>query len=164
MMNHTARLAVISIAVAGIALGLVIGAWRGDAIAAQSAAARRVIRPDKIPNTGLPYSPGILVGNTLYVSGNLGRDPGTTALVRGGIEPETRQSLANIREILRAAGMDFKDVVSVTAYITNFADFDTFNAIYREVFPADPPTRATVQVAALNAGAHVELQMIAVKP
>jgi len=55
------------------------------------------------------------------------------------------------------------DVTTVTAYITSFDDFAKFNAIYREHFPADPPARATVQVAALNAGAKVELQMIAVK-
>ena len=70
---------------------------------------RRVIRPEKGPNTGLPFSPGILAGNTLYISGHLGRDPATNALVRGGIEAETRQSLANIREVLKGAGMDFKD-------------------------------------------------------
>jgi len=125
---------------------------------------RRVIRPEKGPNTGLPFSPGILAGNTLYISGHLGRDPATNALVRGGIEAETRQSLANIREVLKSAGMDLKDVASVTAYITSFADFQNFNTVYRESFPNDPPARATVQVAALNDGAHVELQMIAVKP
>jgi 2-iminobutanoate/2-iminopropanoate deaminase len=63
-----------------------------------------------------------------------------------------------------AAGMDFKDVTYVTAFITDFKDFEKFNAVYREHFPTDPPARATVQVAALNLGAHVEVQMIAVKP
>lgn len=149
---------------AGLILGIsAIAALHGDA-AQQSASRRRVIRPDKAPNTGLPFSPGILVGNTLYVSGHLGRDPVSSALVSGGIEPETRQSLANIREVLRTAGMDFSNVTSVTAYIANFDDFAKFNAVYREAFPNDPPARATVQVAALNAGARIELQMIAVKP
>ena len=132
--------------------------------AEQAAAARTVIRPERAPNTGLPFSPGILVGNTLYVSGHLGRDPVSSRLVSGGVEAETRQSLANIREVLRSAGMDFKDVTSVTAYIASFSDFSRFNAVYRESFPTDPPARATVQVAALNDGARVELQMIAVKP
>jgi len=132
--------------------------------AEQPAHVRRAILPQKSPNTGLPFSPGILAGNTLYISGHLGRDSVTSQLVAGGIEAETRQSLANIREVLLAAGMDFKDVTSVTAYITDFKDFEKFNAVYREHFPTDPPARATVQVAALNAGAHVELQMIAVKP
>jgi len=131
---------------------------------AQAQQVRKAIRPEKSPNTGLPFSPGILAGNTLYISGHLGRDPVTGQLVSGGIEAETRQSLANIREVLTAAGMDFKDVTYVTAFITDFKDFEKFNAVYREHFPADPPARATVQVAALNLGAHVEMQMIAVKP
>ncbi len=125
---------------------------------------RRAILPEQSPKTGLPYSPGILVGDTLYISGHLGRDPVKTALVSGGIEAETRQALANIREVLLGAGMDFKDVTTVTVFITDFKEFEKFNSIYREYFPTDPPARATVQVAALNVGAKIELQMIAVKP
>jgi 2-iminobutanoate/2-iminopropanoate deaminase len=150
------------IGAAGVIVGVALSAAWQNGAAAQSASTRRVIRPAKAPNTGLPFSPGILAGNTLYISGHLGRDPATNKLVSGGVEAETRQSLANIREVLRAAGMDFKDVTTVTAYITSFSDFPKFNAIYRETFPTDQPARATVQVAALNDGAHVELQMIAV--
>ena len=176
MTTHRVRVAVALAGFAGLMLGIALPvvplavarasgtrAEAGQAPARQSANGRRVIRPEKTPNTGLPYSPGILVGNTLYLSGNLGRSPVTAELVRGGIEAETRQALANMREVLRAAGMDFKDVASVTAYITSFDDFAKFNAVYREVFPTDPPARATVQVAALNVGAHIELQMIAAK-
>jgi 2-iminobutanoate/2-iminopropanoate deaminase len=149
----------------GLFLGITMTlAFQGQALGAQSRNQRRVIRPEKAPNTGLPFSPGILVGNTLYVSGHLGRDPVTSRLVTGGIEAETRQVLANSREVLRTAGMDFKDVTSVTAYITSFDDFAKFNAVYSEFFPTDAPARATVQVAALNAGARIELQMIAVRP
>ena len=126
--------------------------------------ARRVIQPAKFPNMGLPYSPGILAGDTLYLAGQLGRDPATTKIVPGGIEAETRQTLTNIREVLREAGMDFGDVVTVTAYVVDFKDFDAYNKVYREFFPKDPPARATVGVAALNQGGRVELQMIAVKP
>jgi 2-iminobutanoate/2-iminopropanoate deaminase len=151
--------------VGGLIVGIIMTlAWQGPGLGAQSSGQRRVIRPEKAPNTGLPFSPGIQVGNTLYISGHLGRDPVSSRLVSGGIEAETRQVLANTREVLRAAGMDFKDVTSVTAYITSFDDFAKFNAVYSESFPTNPPARATVQVAALNAGARVELQMIAVKP
>ena len=125
--------------------------------------ARRAIRPDKFPNTGLPYSPGILAGDTLYLSGQLGRDPATAMLVPGGIDAETRQALVNLGEVLKAAGMDFRNVVSVTAFISDFKDFQRFNAVYREFFSTDPPARATVQVAGLNLGAAVEIQMIAVR-
>jgi len=131
-------------------------------VSAQSSA-RRVIQPEKFPVTGLPYSPGIMVGNTLYTSGQLGRDPATAKLVSGGIEAETRQSLTNLREVLRAAKMDFGDVVSVTAFLSDFSDFDAYNKVYREYFPKDPPARATVGVSTLNLGAKVELQMIAAR-
>lgn len=151
--------------VGGLFFGIIMTlAWQGQGLGAQSSGQRRVIRPEKAPNTGLPFSPGILVGNTLYISGHLGRDPVSSRLVSGGIEAETRQVLANTREVLKAAGMDFTNVTSVTAYITSFDDFAKFNAVYSEAFPASPPARATVQVAALNAGARIELQMIAVKP
>jgi 2-iminobutanoate/2-iminopropanoate deaminase len=151
--------------VGGLILGIIMTlAWQGQGLGAQSSGQRRVVRPEKAPNTGLPFSPGIMVGNTLYISGHLGRDPVSSRLVSGGIEAETRQVLANTREVLKTAGMDFKDVTSVTAYITSFDDFAKFNAVYSESFPTNPPARATVQVAALNAGARVELQMIAVKP
>jgi 2-iminobutanoate/2-iminopropanoate deaminase len=163
MTTTTRRVTLAAVCAAGMILGGAATAVLRGGEAAQSANQRRVIRPEKSPNTGLPYSPGILAGNTLYVSGHLGRDPVTAQLVRGGIEAETRQSLANCREVLRAAGMDFKDVVSVTVFITNFDEFAKFNTVYRESFPTDQPARATVQVAALNAGAKVELQMIAVK-
>ena len=165
MTGDRARVAAALAGVAGLILGIVVTAvLQGGEPAAQSGNERRVIRPDKAPNTGLPFSPGVLVGSTLYLAGHLGRDPVTTELAPGGIEAETRQALANLREVLRTAGMDFKDVASVTAYITSFDDFEKFNAVYREFFPNDPPARATVQVAALNVGARIELQMIAVKP
>ena len=124
---------------------------------------RHVVQPAKFPATGLPYSPGILVNNTLYLSGQLGRDPATAKLVPGGIEAEARQALVNLGEVLRAAGMDYGDVVSVTAFITSFDDFPKFNEVYREFFKADPPARATVQVAGLNLGARIEIQMIAAR-
>ena len=128
------------------------------------APARQVVQPKKFPYMGLPYSPGILVGDTLYLAGQLGRDPATAKLVPGGIEAETRQALTNIREVLREARMDFTDVVNVTTYIVDFKDFDGYNKVYREFFPKDPPARATVAVAALNQGGRIELQMMAVKP
>jgi len=166
-MRHIAVTLVLSVAVAAAAVGV---PWHVDAADRQAGnpasltrTTRRVIRPDRFPNTGLPYSPAILAGDTLYLSGQLGRDPATAKLVPGGIETETRQAITNLGEVLKAAGMSFGDVVSVTAFISSFDDFPRFNAVYREYFPADPPARATVQVAGLNLGARVEIQMIAVR-
>ena len=165
MTNHCVRVGIGLAVAVGVILGIGIGGiWPSAQVAQALQAQRRAIRPAQAPNTGLPFSPGVLVGSTLYVSGHLGRDPVTAKLVPGGIENETRQSLANIREVLKTAGMDFTNVASVTVYIASFEDFARFNAVYREFFPTDPPARATVQVAALNDGARVELQMIAVRP
>jgi 2-iminobutanoate/2-iminopropanoate deaminase len=145
-----------------LVLGFVAGLLLQPSLTAQNTV-RRVIQPANFPKTGLPYSPGILSGGTLYLSGQLGRDPKTAKLVAGGIEAETRQVLMNQRETLRAAGMDFEDVVSVTAFLVDFKDFDAYNKVYREFFAKDPPARATVGVSALNIGARIELQMIAAK-
>ena len=164
MASHRAHLYPALAGLSAVILGMAMsGILQGAQPANPSSQERRVIRPAKAPNTGLPFSPGVLTSGTLYVSGHLGRDPSTAKLVSGGIEAETRQSLANVREVLRAGGMDFNNVASVTAYITSFEDFAKFNAVYREFFPTDPPARATVQVAALNDGARIELQMIAVR-
>ena len=164
MSTSRARLYAVVAGIVGVILGIATSSVLQGAAPAKSPQERRVIRPAKFPSTGLPYSPGVLVGGTLYVSGQLGRDPLTAKLVSGGIEAETRQALANIHEVLKAGGMDFTNVASVTAYISSFEDFPKFNAVYREFFPNDPPARATAQVAALNLGARIELQVIAVKP
>ena len=140
----------------------VVSALVAPAHGQQAPTARRAIYPENFPKSGLPYSPGILVGNTLYISGQLGRDPATAQLVRGGIEAETRQAMANVRKVLQAAGMDFPNVVSVNVFLASFDDFAAFNDVYKTYFPVDPPARATAQVA-LNLNARVELQMIAVK-
>ncbi len=163
LLAHRANVAALAV-VAGLMVGIqsIVGS-HGEASAPQAGSGRQVIRPENYPYFGLPYSPGILTGDTLYIAGHLGRDPDSTALVSGGIVAETRQSFANIRGVLQAAGMDLENVVSVTAYIADIGEFATFNEVYREYFPEDPPARATVQVAALNVGARIELQMIAVR-
>src|SRR5881409_749014 len=121
MTSDRLRVATALAGAGGLFIGIIVTlALQGHVLGAQSSGQRRVIRPEKAPNTGLPFSPGILVGNTLYISGHTGRDPVSARLATGGIEGETRQSLANIREVLGNAGMDFKDVVSVTAFITDF--------------------------------------------
>ena len=169
MTSTRIRLSTAVASVTGLVLGVFVAvAFLGDAPAAQSRTQRTAIRPENGPNTGLPYSPGILVGDTLYVSGHLGQDPNADPnarrVVPGGIEAETRQILEYIREVLRTAGMDFTDVVSVNAYLTDLSDFARFNEVYRQFFPTDPPARATVGVAALNIGASIEIQMVAVGP
>jgi len=121
---------------------------------------KRAINP---PGTAedLPFSNGIMAGNTLYVAGQEGLDKGK--LRPGGIGPETQAALENIKRIVEAAGLQMSDVVSVTVYLADIAEFGEMNKVYKTFFPAPRPARATVQVAALVGNARVEISAIAVK-
>jgi len=124
---------------------------------------KRVIQPAG-SRPGAAFSPAILVGDTLYMSGSIGSDPATGQLAKGGFEPELRQVITNVQGVLKAAGMDLTDVVSVTAYLADMNDFTKFNEVYREYFKTEPlPTRSTVAVKDLARSARVELTMIAVR-
>jgi 2-iminobutanoate/2-iminopropanoate deaminase len=122
--------------------------------------AKRAINP---PGTaeGLPFSNGMLVGNTLYVAGQEGLDNGK--LRAGGIGPETQAALENIKKIVESAGLKMEDVVSVNVYLADIADFAEMNKVYKTFFPEPRPARATVQVAALVNHARIEITAIAVK-
>jgi len=110
-----------------------------------------------------PYSQAILAGNTLYVSGQLPIDAATGAFPGEDIRLQTRQSLTNIGYILRAAGMDFSDVVKTTVFLRDIGDFAAMNEVYAEFFSAPFPARAAVQVAALPKNGMVEIECVAVK-
>jgi 2-iminobutanoate/2-iminopropanoate deaminase len=114
------------------------------------------------PNRGLPFSDGIVAGNTLYVAGTEGTDA-SDKLVAGGIGPETAAALENIQKVLKAAGFELKDVVSVTVYLADIHEFPDMNKVYKSVLPDPKPTRATVQVAALVNNARIEISAIAVR-
>jgi 2-iminobutanoate/2-iminopropanoate deaminase len=111
---------------------------------------------------GLPFSDGIVAGHTLYVAGQQGTDA-SDKLVAGGIGPETTAALENIQKVLKAAGFELKDVVSVTVYLADIQEFPEMNKVYRSVMPDPKPARATVQVAALVNNARIEISAIAVK-
>lgn len=110
----------------------------------------------------LPYSEGIVVGNTLYIAGQEGEDE-SGKLKPGGIGPETQATLENLTKVVKAAGFELKDVVAVTVYLTDFREFSEMNKVYRRFMPDPKPTRATVQVAALYNNARIEISAIAVK-
>jgi 2-iminobutanoate/2-iminopropanoate deaminase len=125
---------------------------------------RRVIQPPGYKPTPSPLTPGILVGDTLYLSGSTGGDPATGQLVKGGFDAEMRQIMSNLQAVLQEAGMTLADVVSVTGYLADMADFARYNEIYREYFTTIPlPTRSTVAVKELARGARIELTMTAVR-
>ena len=112
--------------------------------------------------TGLPYSDGVVVGNTLYIAGQEGEDE-NGKLKAGGIATETRGALENLAKIVKAAGFELKDVVSVTVYLADLKEFDAMNKVYREFMPDPKPARATVQVVRLVNDARIEISAIAVK-
>jgi 2-iminobutanoate/2-iminopropanoate deaminase len=111
----------------------------------------------------LPFSPIVEANGFVFLAGQIGDAPGRPGPVPGGIEAETRAMLENVGRLLRAAGLDYRDVVKATVYLTDIAEFAAMNAIYREYFPVEPPTRATVAVAALAVGARIEIEVIATR-
>ena len=110
-----------------------------------------------------PYSQAILVGNTLYCSGQIAIDPETGSLVSSGIEAETERVLENLGAVLRAARMDFQNVVRCTVFLADINDYAQVNEIYARYFSEAPPAREAVQVAALPRGARVEISCVAVR-
>ena len=114
------------------------------------------------PARGLPFSDGIGAGNTLYLAGQEGTDD-SNKLVAGGIGPETTVALDNIQKVLKAAGFELKDVVSVTVYLADIHEFPDMNKVYKSVMPDPKPARATIQAAALVNSARIEISAIAVK-
>lgn len=125
-------------------------------VALPALADKKVIQPKDMPG-GTPLSPGILAGDTLYVSGQLGRDP-KTQKVPADFEAEVKQVLENIGMVLREAKMNYGDVVSVQVYLTDMSLFARMNAVYTNYFKTDRPTRTTVGVTKLAApDAHIEI-------
>jgi len=125
---------------------------------------RRAIHSAEAPAAVGPYSQALHAGDELYLSGQIALDPATGQIVAGGFEAEARRVFANLAAVLDAAGFDFTDVVKVTVYLTDLADFAELNRIYAEHFREPYPARATVGVAALPKGARVEIDLIAKRP
>jgi 2-iminobutanoate/2-iminopropanoate deaminase len=153
--------------------------------------ARKPVHSDNAPKAIGPYSQAVQVdsGKMLFLSGQIPLDPRSMELVQGDISAQTQRVMENLKAVLAAAGMelvqgdisaqtqrvmenlkavlaaaglDFTHVVRCTIFCTDLADFAKINEVYGKFFPADPPSRATVQVAALPKGAKVEIDAIAV--
>ena len=125
---------------------------------------KKIIFTDKVPAPIGPYNQAVLVGNTLYTSGQIALNPATMELVLDNIETETRQVMENMKAVLEAADMTFDDVIKATIFIMNMDDFSRINNVYGSFFDEKTaPARETVQVAGLPKGVNVEISMIAVK-
>ncbi|XP_019640408.1 PREDICTED: ribonuclease UK114-like isoform X2 [Branchiostoma belcheri] len=114
-------------------------------------------------NPAIPLSKAVVVGGTMYISGQLGLDPKTPGkLVPGGVVPEAEQALKNMGTILQAANIDHSHVVKATVLLADINDFAAVNEVYKKYFPANPPARAAFQVAALPKNGRVEIEAIAI--
>ena len=115
---------------------------------------KRVVRPPGAEPSA-SWSHGILVGDTLYISGMGGED--AAGKIPGNFEEEVKQALDNIGSVLKTAGMSPNDVVSVQVYLTDAATFERMNAVYKAYFKDPRPTRTTVVVAKLVGQGHIEI-------
>jgi 2-iminobutanoate/2-iminopropanoate deaminase len=120
-------------------------------------------RVDDLPDWA-PFSSVVRAGDTLYVSGHLGRLPGSVTLIEGGVGPQTTQTFANIERSLALAGATLDDLVSCTVYLTDMADYPAMNTAYAASLGDHRPARVTAGIQALALGAVVEIDCIAYAP
>lgn len=124
---------------------------------------KKIITSKNAPVPIGPYSHAVLSGNTLYVSGQVGKNAASGELILGDIKSETKQVMENVKAILTEAGMDFTHVVKTTIFLTDMNNFAAVNEIYGSFFKSDFPARETVQVSKLPLNVNVEISVIAVK-
>ncbi len=114
---------------------------------------------------GVPFPEGTRVGNLLFLSGALGNVPGKLELVPGGITAEARQTLENIRAVLRGQGLDLQHLVRCTVMLADMGEWPAFNEVYKAFFGAVPlPARSAFGASGLALGARVEVECIAALP
>ena len=122
------------------------------------------IHTEKAPAAIGPYSQAVDSGAGLvFVSGQLPIDPATGAFPEGGIQAQTHQSLKNAASILEAAGLNLKNVVKTTVFLSDMTDFAAMNEVYADFFSAPVPARSAVAVKTLPKGALVEIECIAAR-
>ena len=124
---------------------------------------KKNVRTDTAPQALGPYSQAIVAGGLVYCAGQIPLDPRTGNIVPGGIAEQTRQVLANLRAVLKAAGSDLDRAVKTTVFIKNMNDFAAMNEVYGkpEYFGPNPPARSTVEVARLPRDVLVEIELVA---
>ena len=122
----------------------------------------QIVHTDSAPQAIGPYSQAVKAGDVVYTSGQLGIDPATGALP-AGVEAQAHGAMRNLGAILRAAGLDYGNIVKTTIFLQDLKDFGAVNAIYESYFTGAYPARSCVQVAALPKGGLVEIECVAVR-
>lgn len=137
------------------------------AVASTATAADRskieYLNSGKVVPATLPFSEAVRVGDTLYLSGQVGIKPGTMQIVPGGIREEARQTLENIKTSLEANGYAMGDVVKCTVMLADISEWAAFNEVYRTFFSAPYPARSALGANGLALGARVEVECIAAR-
>ena len=111
--------------------------------------------------SNLPFSSAVRVGNTLYLSGNIGNLPGSLDLAEGGISGETRQTMENISSVLQQFGSSMDNVIKCTVFLADINEWSEMNEVYRTYFK-NPPARSALGASGLALNARVEIECIAV--
>ena len=125
---------------------------------------KKIIKTEKAPSPIGPYNQAVLAGDTLYTSGQIAIDPESGEMVLDDIKSETKQVMENLKAVLKAAGMNFSNVVKSSIFINDMKSFNDINAIYGKYFDdAIAPARETVEVANLPKYVNVEISLIAIK-
>jgi 2-iminobutanoate/2-iminopropanoate deaminase len=124
---------------------------------------RRIISTPNSPAAIGPYSQAVLVGNTLYLAGQIAIDPASNQVRSGTIEEETKLVLDNLKAVVEAAGFTMAHIVTTSVFLKDLNEFPRMNAVYATYFPSNPPARATVEVARLPRDVKIEIAAIAVR-
>ena len=124
---------------------------------------KKVISTQKAPKAIGPYSQAILSGNTLYCSGQISINPETGELILSSISEEAHQVMKNILEVLKAAEMDFSNVVKCSIFMKDMRQYSRINDVYASYFLEKPPAREVIEVSMLPKNVNVEISVIAVK-
>lgn len=122
---------------------------------------KKTISTDAAPGAVGPYSQAVRAGDFLFISGQVGIDPETGAMVEGGVEKQCERVLDNMKAILEASGLEFGSVVKTTVFLQSIDDFKTVNGVYKNYFDRDFPARAAYEVGGLPLGALVEIEAVA---
>lgn len=124
---------------------------------------KKIITSKNAPEPIGPYSHAVLIGNTLYTSGQVAKDAASGVMVQTDIQAETKKVMQNLQVILTEAGMNFSHVVKATIYCVDLDNFTAINEVYGSFFTDNFPARETVQVTKLPLNANVEISVVAVK-
>ncbi len=124
--------------------------------------AKQIIHTEQAPAAIGPYSQAVLVGDTVYLSGQIPIVPGTGELVTGDIQAQARQVFSNLAAVAEAAGGDLGDLVKLNIFLTDLGHFSLVNEVMAETFAEPYPARAAIEVAALPKGAEIEMDAIMV--